>query len=105
MTFINIASELKDIIDTVKSGSGASYLSETFSYDPGYTDDSGFPYACVINRGASESHLDTATNKTLYRFVIRACDVNKDKAQLETTLRTLCDLILAELRKRANITF
>lgn len=49
--------------------------------------------------------MDTVYNQALYRFIIRACDVNKDKAQLETTIRSLADEILAELRKRANLTF
>jgi len=49
--------------------------------------------------------LDTATNQTLYRFSIRVCDVNKDKAQTEETIRSLVDEILAELRKREHINF
>lgn len=102
MSYITIASELLDIITTVKNVPSA-YLSEVFWYDPGYTDDSGFPYACIINRGGTEEHLDTATNQTLYRFSIRVCDVNKDKAQTETTIRSLVDEILAELRKRGNL--
>lgn len=104
MSFINISSEIFDIIETVKDVPSA-YLSAVFSYDPGYTDDDGFPYACIIAKGATEEHLDTATNQTLYRFVIRACDVNKDKAQTEVTVRSLVDEILAELRKRAHINF
>lgn len=104
MSYVTIASELLDIITTIKNRPSA-YLSEVFWYDPGYTDDSGFPYACVVSRGGTEENLDTATNQALYRFSIRACDVNKDKAQTETTIRSLVDEILAELRKRANIQF
>jgi hypothetical protein len=35
---------------------------------------------------------------------LRAVDVGKDKTTTETTVQTLADAILAELRKRANIT-
>lgn len=101
MSYKIIADELLSIITTVKSTS--PYLSEVFGYDPGYTDDSGFPFACVVNRGGTEEHLDTATNQALYRFSIRVCDVNKDKAQTEETIRSLVDEIMTELRKRAHI--
>lgn len=104
MSFVNIANQIYDILVDIKDAPSA-YLAEVFNHDPGYTDDSGFPYACVINRGATEEHLDTATNQTLYRFVVRACDVNKDKAQTETTVRSLVDEVLAELRKREHINF
>lgn len=101
MSYKIIADELLSIITTVKSTS--DYLAEVFWYDPGYTDDSGFPFACVVNRGGTEEHLDTATNQALYRFSIRVCDVNKDKAQTEETIRSLVDEIMTELRKRAHI--
>jgi len=104
MSFVNIADELLDIITTVKDVPSDN-LSAVFGYDPGYTDEDGFPYACVISKGSTEEHLDTATNKALYRFIIRACDVNKDKATTEETIRSLADEILAELRKRAHINF
>jgi hypothetical protein len=48
MTFINTATKLFAIMTTVKASS--SYLAEVFPYDPGFTDDSGFPYACLITK-------------------------------------------------------
>lgn len=92
-----------DILTTVKTTS--DNLSAVFQYDPGYTDELGFPYACVVTKGVTEEALDTANNQALYRFTIRAVDVSTDKAQVETTMRGLADDLLAELRKRANMTF
>lgn len=86
---------------TVKASS--SYLSEVFAYDPWFTDDSGFPYACLITKGATEDNLDTAYNQITYTYIIRICDANKDKSTMETTIRAVADDMLAELRKRSNM--
>ena len=104
MSFITIAQKLKDILDTVKNASGSA-LSATFDYDPGYTSSLGFPYACVVNKTAEEEALDTANNQTLYHFVLRVCDVNSTKTQVEQNIRNCADQLLAELRKRENMTF
>jgi hypothetical protein len=102
MTFVNIASRLYTIIQNVKNAPW-SKLSGVFSYDPSYTDEAGFPYASIINRGATESLGDQCENITLYAFSIRVCDVVNDKTLTENTLRSLCDDILAELRREVNL--
>lgn len=37
MSFVNIATKLKTILDTIKADSN-KHLSAVFNYDPGYTD-------------------------------------------------------------------
>lgn len=102
MGFVNIASSLKTILDTVKTNTNK--LQAVFDYDvPGPVD--GYPYACIAQQGAVEDPLDTANNKSLYTFIIRVVDVAQDKTLTEAKMRSLADAILAELRKRENATF
>ena len=103
MSYVSIASKLKDVIDIVRDASG-SKLATTFDFDSPTTDQTtGFPYAMVSTWPMDEDMLDSATNEALYTFVIRACDANKDKATMETNMRGLADDILAELRKRVHL--
>jgi len=102
MSFYAIGQNLKTILDTVKTNSGR--LANVYDYDSPDTD-TGYPYATLTPKQAEEESLDTAFNQTLYKFVIRAVDVNKDKAVMEATMRKLADDILGELRKGANQTF
>lgn len=103
MSFYAIGQSLKSVLDTVQAG-GGNRLSVVYDYDAPDTG-TGYPYATLTPKAAEEESLDTSTNQILYSFVIRAQDVQKDKATMEATMRRLCDDILAELRKRANITF
>jgi hypothetical protein len=103
MTFVAINTALKSILDTVRDASG-SVLAATFDYEVSYTDEDGTPYACIVNRGAEETALDSCSNQTLYKFSIRVIAVNKDKSLMESTMRTLADDILGELRKRVHLT-
>ena len=103
MTYVSIATKLKAIIDTVRDA-GSSKLATTYNYDAPTTDETtGFPYAMISTWPVTEEVLDTRTNKVLYTFVIRACDANTDKADMETNMRGLADDILAELRKRSHL--
>ncbi len=105
MGFVNIASEIFDILTTVKNA-GGSQLAEVFNYDvAGPSSDTGYPYACVSNLAAIEDPLDSANNKALYTFLVRVVDVAKDKTLTEARMRSLADTILVELRKRGNATF
>ena len=75
-----------------------------FAHDPWSTDDDGYPYMCIVDKGATEEVLDTAMNQTLYSFAIRVVDVNKNRAQTVETVRKLTDALLVELRKREHLT-
>lgn len=102
MSFQAIGASLKTILDTVKAASTRlQIVYETPSPDT----DTGYPYATISPASAVEEELDTATNQTLYKFVIRAVDASNSKATMEATMRNLCDEILAELRKGAHQTF
>lgn len=102
MSFYAIGQSLKTILDTVQTNSGR--LANVYDYDSP-DPDTGYPYATLTPKQAEEESLDTAFNQTLYKFVIRAVDVNKDKAVMEATMRKLADDILGELRKGGNQTF
>jgi hypothetical protein len=103
MSFYAIGQSLKSVLNTVQSAP-SSRLAVVYDYDSPETG-TGYPYATLTPKGAEEESLDTATNQTLYSFVIRCQDVQKDKSTMEATMRRLCDDILAELRKASNITF
>ena len=102
MSFYDIGQQLKNILDTVQSGSPR--LKAVYDY-PSPDTDTGYPYATITPKDAEETFLDTALNQTSYRFLIRAVDVGSDKAQMESTMRKLADDILGELRKEAHETF
>lgn len=103
MSFYAIGNSLNTILTTVKNATG-SRLQEVYNYDAPDTG-TGYPYATIGTPEAEENVLDTATNETVYKFTIRSVDVNKDKANMEQTMRRLADDILTELRKAANQTF
>jgi len=99
MSYYSIANEILDILETVRDAPGSRLASV---YDTEVPTSTTYPYAVVSTGEATEEILDTSTNKTLYRFWIRAVNVADDKASTETTMRRLADDILAELRKRAH---
>lgn len=99
MSYYSIANEILDILETVRDAPGSRLASV---YDTEVPTSITYPYAVVSTGEATEEILDTSTNKTLYRFWIRAVNVADDKASTETTMRRLADDILAELRKRAH---
>jgi len=101
MSYVNITSKLFEIMETVRDDSN---LAVVFNYDPWFTDESGFPYSCIVTNTATEESLDSCNNQTLYQFLIRTIDATKSKVITETVLRTICDRFLTELRKRENIT-
>ena len=104
MSVYDIGGKLKAILDIVKNATG-SRLAVVYDYDSPDTSDSGYPYATLTPKVVEEDSLDTATNKTLYKFLIRGVHCIKDKSTMEATMRRLCDDILAELRKGAHQTF
>lgn len=72
MSFYDIGQQLKNILDTVQSGSPR--LKVVYDY-PSPDSDTGYPYATITPKDAEETFLDTALNQTSYRFLIRAVDV------------------------------
>lgn len=102
MTYISISEKLFWILETVKAQTD-SKLTQCFSYETSSPDDLWFPYASLAQWDMTEEIIDTCTNKALYTFLIRVSDVQKDKTVMELRMRGLCDDILAELRKQANL--
>ncbi len=63
-----------------------------------------FPYAIISTKDWVEDIIDTANNISTKNFTIRVINVNKNVEVMEDMMRTLCDSIIAELRKEANET-
>jgi len=103
MTYISIASALVTILQTVRDAP-SSNLAAVFNYDiPAAETSSGYPFACVSNGELREEILDSADNTATYNFIIRVIDLATDKSDTETRMRTLCDAIMTELRKKMNL--
>jgi ABC-type enterochelin transport system ATPase subunit len=63
-----------------------------------------YPCAIISVKDGDEEELDTKNNLLKTRYIIRVQDQNVSVATMEARMRTLCDSILAELRKKANQT-
>ncbi len=63
-----------------------------------------YPCASISVKDGDEEELDTKNNLLRTRYLIRVQDQNVSVATMEARMRTLCDSILAELRKKANQT-
>lgn len=101
MSYKLVGDALYNILVDIKN-SPTSGLVDAFPYDNPDGGSNGYPYAIVTPAPGQEKELDTATNFALYRFIIRATNVSKDKAGMEDNMRTLADDILSELRKRGR---
>jgi len=97
--FSTISNELYTIINWLIA---TTKLASVFNYDvKEYT---SVPCATITPLDVTEWVLDTVTNIDTLPFRIRVVDKNKDLANMEARMRTLADDILAELRKKENIT-
>lgn len=99
MWYVNIWNSIASILNWLIAG---TTLTAVYNYD--VKEAMSFPYAVVSAQTWEENILDTASNEIIYWFVIRIIDTNKDIANMETRMRTLVDNVLAELRKKINLT-
>ena len=99
MSYTSIAAKLATILENVKNV-GGSKLASYYTYENPQSDST--PFAQIMTGEAEETMLDTTTNEVAYRYKIRFIDINADKADMEATMRTLADQVLAELRKSTN---
>lgn len=97
--FSTISNEIYTIINWLVA---TTKLAQVFNYDVKTYDK--VPCATITPLEATEIPLDTANNTDTVPFRIRVVDKNKTISSMEARMRTLCDEILAELRKRENIT-
>lgn len=97
--FWTISNEIYTIINWLVA---STKLAQVFNYDVKTYDK--VPCATITPLEATEIPLDTANNTDTVPFRIRVVDKNKSISSMEARMRTLCDDLLAELRKRENIT-
>ena len=97
--FWTISNEIYTIINWLVA---STKLAQVFNYDVKTYDK--VPCATITPLEATEIPLDTANNTDTVPFRIRVVDKNKSIVTMEARMRTLCDDLLAELRKRENIT-
>jgi len=97
--FSTISNELYTIINSLVA---TTKLASVYNYDVKTYD--SVPCATITPLDTVETVLDTITNQDIVPFRIRIVDKNKDIANMEARMRTLADEVLAELRKKTNIT-
>ena len=97
--FSTISSKLYDIVNWLIA---TTKLASVYNYDVKTYDT--VPCASITPLDSTEIVLDTITNQDNIPFRIRVVDKNKDQANMEARMRLLADQILAELRKKENIT-
>jgi len=97
--FSEISNELYTIINSLVA---TTKLASVYNYD--VKTYNSVPCATITPLDIVEIPLDTVTNMDTVPFRIRVVDKNKSVESMEARMRTLADELLAELRKRENIT-
>ena len=97
--FSTISSEIYDIVNWLVA---STKLASVYNYEVKQYD--SVPCATIQPLDSKEIVLDTASNFDTIPFLIRVVDKNSDIANMEARMRTLCDDIMTELRKKENIT-
>ena len=97
--FTTISSKLYDIVNWLVA---TTKLASVYNYEVKTYD--SVPSATITPLDTIETVLDTVNNQDDISFRIRVVDKNKSVALMEARMRTLCDAIIAELRKKTNIT-
>lgn len=90
------------IYTIINSLVASTKLTAVYNYDAKGSE--SYPYAIITTKDWSEDMLDTSTNYSEFKFIIRVVNVNKDVSNMEAVMRQLCDDIFTELRKGANKT-
>ena len=97
--FSTISNEIYTIINSLVA---TTKLAAVYNYDVKTYDN--VPVATITPLDTAETVLDTVTNMDVIPFRVRVVDKNKNVATMESRMRTLADEIIAELRKKENIT-
>jgi len=100
MSFVNIRSELKSIIDAIKVAAG---IATVYNYPP--TTVGNTPAVAILDGRSDDSYGDTARNMVETQFIVRTMvEKTTDDSTQMTALLTVVDALLVELRKNTNAT-
>jgi len=97
--FSTISNEIYTIINGLVA---TTKLAAVYNYD--VKTYNSVPAATITPLDTTEVVLDTVTNMDTIPFRIRVVDKNKNVETMEARMRLLADNIIAELRKKENIT-
>lgn len=105
MSYSAIHTKLVDILETIKTAPG-SLLPLYFAHEEPTSSDliTAWPYAQIIVKSSEERPLDTISNTGAYTFIVRVSSYHENRDVLETTMLTLADQIMGEVRKEINET-
>lgn len=103
MSLVNIRAELKSIVDGIKAANNIANV-----YDYPITHAGSTPAVVILDDVAEEEYESTAQNQSNTHWIIRVL-VEKRETQAQdstqvTTLLTLIDALMVELRKASNAT-
>ena len=92
--YSTIGQKLYEIINALEP---TTKIAAVYNYDKKEFD--AFPSVIISPSDQTENIFDTRDNESVYKFIVRVVDLNKNVSSMEARMREICDDILETLRK------